>query len=173
MRSWITRTLETHVENLELLGTASINGSGNPAANVITGNDGANMLSGLGGDDTISGGAGIDTIVGGAGADMLIGGTEADVFDYNALSDSTEAAPDEISDFATAVDKIDLSGVDADITAPKDQAFIFVGALGGNPGELAFNAQLGALLGDVDGGGADLYIVLDGVISVSEGDLIL
>ena len=45
------------VENLTLLGTGNINGTGNALNNVITGNAGANVLNGGGGNDTLYGGA--------------------------------------------------------------------------------------------------------------------
>ena len=54
------------VENLELKGSAHINGTGNDLANVITGNSGNNILSGGAGADTLKGGAGNDTYVLGA-----------------------------------------------------------------------------------------------------------
>ncbi len=54
---------DVDVENLTLLGTAAINGTGNSSANVLTGNSGANTLDGLAGDDTMIGGAGDDIYI--------------------------------------------------------------------------------------------------------------
>ena len=73
--STITRNLAGYatVENLTLLGTAAVNGTGNALANVITGNAGNNVLNG-GADalvDTLNGGLGNDTYVLGAGADKV------------------------------------------------------------------------------------------------------
>jgi len=48
------------VEDLNLMGTAALNGTGNGIANVITGNTAANTLTGGAGDDTLIGGAGND-----------------------------------------------------------------------------------------------------------------
>jgi Ca2+-binding RTX toxin-like protein len=174
VRSSITRTLETNVENLELLGAAAINGTGNSAANMITGNGGANVLSGLGGDDTMSGGDGNDTLVGGTGADLLTGGDHNDVFDYNALGESTIAAPDEITDFTQGEDLIDLSGIDADTTANKDQAFELVSSFGSNAGELIFNPLNHMLLGDVNGDSvADFQVLVQGMNMATADDFIL
>src|SRR6185369_3660712 len=49
----VTYTLASNVENLVLTGTAVINGTGNPLANVLTGNAGDNDLRGGDGDDTL------------------------------------------------------------------------------------------------------------------------
>ena len=50
MQSTATYTItDADVENLTLLGTANINGTGNGSANVITGNAGNNVLNGAGG----------------------------------------------------------------------------------------------------------------------------
>jgi Ca2+-binding RTX toxin-like protein len=59
--SSVTHLLAAHVENLELTGTAAINGTGNALANSLTGNEGANVLNGGAGNDTMSGGLGNDT----------------------------------------------------------------------------------------------------------------
>ena len=67
-----------NVENLTLLGSGDLNGTGNALNNVITGNDGTNSLSGGLGNDTLFGGAGNDTLDGGAGDDILNGGTGTD-----------------------------------------------------------------------------------------------
>ena len=53
------------VENLTLLGSGNINGTGNALNNVLTGNAGANSLNGGAGNDTLNGGAGNDTLTGG------------------------------------------------------------------------------------------------------------
>jgi len=63
----------TNVENLTLIGSSAINGTGNDLANTITGNSGANVLNGNGGADTIEGDYGNDTLNGGEGADNLRG----------------------------------------------------------------------------------------------------
>ncbi len=69
VQSAIAWTLATNVENLTLIGTAAINGTGNTADNVLTGNSGINTLTGNAGNDTLNGGAGADILVGGTGND--------------------------------------------------------------------------------------------------------
>jgi len=63
----------TNVENLTLVGSSAINGTGNDLANTITGNGAANVLNGNGGADTIRGDYGDDTLNGGEGGDNLRG----------------------------------------------------------------------------------------------------
>jgi Ca2+-binding RTX toxin-like protein len=75
------------VENLTLLGTGNISGTGNTLNNVITGNTGANVLSGGAGNDVLNGGAGNDTLNGGAGADNMRGGAGNDAYIVDNLSD--------------------------------------------------------------------------------------
>ena len=52
VQAWLTYALTANVENLTLMGTADINGTGNDLANLLTGNSGANVLIGGPGDDT-------------------------------------------------------------------------------------------------------------------------
>jgi serralysin len=74
-QSTITRTLPAGVENLTLIGTAAINGTGNAGNNVLTGNSANNTLTGLNGDDTYSfvanSALGTDTII-----ETATGGTD-------------------------------------------------------------------------------------------------
>jgi Ca2+-binding RTX toxin-like protein len=58
--SSVSYTLVDNVEDLELTGTANINGFGNAAANKLTGNSGSNILDGGSGADTMAGGTGDD-----------------------------------------------------------------------------------------------------------------
>jgi Ca2+-binding RTX toxin-like protein len=62
VQSYITYTLGTNVENLTLMGTSAINGTGNSLNNTLTGNSAANTLVGGLGNDTYVVGTG-DTVV--------------------------------------------------------------------------------------------------------------
>ncbi len=125
VRSSVGRTLGSYQENLVLTGTASVNGTGNDQANVITGNAGANALdgdrgadrlSGAGGNDslegevgndTVLGGSGNDTVLGGSGNDGLAGGTGLDAFRFNSPLNATNNV-DRIADFVSADDRFQL-----------------------------------------------------------------
>ena len=61
--STVTHTLGNNFENLTLIGTSAIDGTGNTLANTITGNSANNTLSGGTGADVLRGGAGDDTYV--------------------------------------------------------------------------------------------------------------
>ena len=59
------------MENLVLVGSAAVNGTGNTLANVLTGNAGNNALVGGDGNDTMAGGQGNDVLNGGTGNDVF------------------------------------------------------------------------------------------------------
>ncbi|WP_230458563.1 beta strand repeat-containing protein, partial [Microcystis aeruginosa] len=88
-QSSLTRTLPNNVENLRLIGTNNINGTGNAGNNNITGNSGINQINGANGADILTGGAGADTFI----------------FQFG---QSTISTSDRITDFAINSDKIDL-----------------------------------------------------------------
>ncbi|MBK8173912.1 MAG: hypothetical protein IPK66_00990 [Rhodospirillales bacterium] len=90
VESSITYTLGANLENLTLLGSAAINGTGNALNNTIIGNTAANVLSGLGGLDTLDGGAGNDRLLGGDGSDSLLGGAGNDTLLGGAGNDTLD-----------------------------------------------------------------------------------
>lgn len=140
--STISYTLGDNVENLHLIGTDAINGTGNALANTIVGNAAANRLSGgdgndylVGGDgddtldggngddtldggngnDTLLGGAGNDILIGGAGNDTLIGGPGRDSLTGGAGADRFVFAPGDLSSNVTQTDVIlDFTRSDGD-----------------------------------------------------------
>ena len=98
--STVSYTLPERVENLTLIGSEALNGTGNSGHNIITGNAYANVLNGGAGNDTLIGGMGNDTLTGGAGRDVFL-------FDSVLRSDNI----DKITDFKVGEDKIGLSSV--------------------------------------------------------------
>lgn len=74
VRASVSYTLTSNVENLVLIGSSHLNGSGNGLANRLTGNMGNNVLGGNQGADTLIGKAGNDRLFGGDGNDKLLGG---------------------------------------------------------------------------------------------------
>ena len=116
--------------------------SGTELRDIVTGSNTAERINGRGGDDnlfggggadTMSGGGGNDVISGGEGADILTGSFGADIFRYSSVGDSTTSSSgrDIITDFATGVDRIDVSSVDADVTVAGNQAFDLIFGSGG------------------------------------------
>ena len=63
IKSSVSYTASSNVENLTLIGYRSIDGIGNNLNNKITGNSGHNTLDGGTGDDILIGGSGNDTYI--------------------------------------------------------------------------------------------------------------
>lgn len=142
----------------------------------LSGGGGDDILLGGVAGDKIYGGLGDDLLRGGSGADMLWGGAGADVFEFTALSDSgvTPFTQDRIMDFSSVDgDRIDLSGLDADLSTPGDQGFASFAEGGSFSGAFAssralyFDRTAGTLFGNVDAdAAADFSIQLVGVSSL-------
>jgi len=77
------------LENLVLVGTASINGTGNARANIMTGNSGNNVLRAGNGLDVLIGGDGNDTLLGGNDDDHMTGGDGNDIYEVEHRRDQT------------------------------------------------------------------------------------
>ena len=84
--------------------------------------------------DQIEGGGGDDILTGGRGADALSGGAGADTFRYVAATDSVAGSSDNLVDFQTGLDRIDLTGVGAtqiSIVRSGTSSFLFVNTAAG------------------------------------------
>jgi Ca2+-binding RTX toxin-like protein len=81
----VSYTLSADVDNLTLVTTRAVIGTGNALDNSITGNAAANKLFGMDGNDTLNGGTGIDSLTGGLGDDMYIVDNKADKIFENDL----------------------------------------------------------------------------------------
>ncbi|MBD9371446.1 M10 family metallopeptidase C-terminal domain-containing protein [Rhizobium sp. ARZ01] len=153
-----TAVLKGAVENLLLLGSANLSGTGNSLNNTITGNAGHNRLSGGAGDDDISGGAGDDVLSGGHGRDTLTGGVGFDIFVFDTAPGGDNE--DTITDFNTLEDRFHLDslifGLDqaGDKLTP-DQFCLGVAAIDADD-RIIYDLASGLLSYDKDGfGGQD------------------
>jgi Ca2+-binding RTX toxin-like protein len=141
------------MESRDAEGSAQAIWGGDDQITTALGND---IVFGFTGDDLINGADGDDYLNGGAGQDTMLGGKGKDRFAFSNAADSTPLAPDSIAHLRNN-DKIDLKGIDADRTVFGDQAFLIVGALSGEAGELAVAYDSGrdvtVVSGDTDGDG--------------------
>ena len=142
----------------------AIAGAGNDS---LTGNQAGNRLIGGDGNDTLRGGGGNDRLEGDAGADIFVFGSPGESHHYAVRSDGKKLVPDQLTDFTSGTDKIDLSLIDANRTTAGDDAFSWIGAnaFSGIAGQLRAEVLGGQvhILGDVDGDGrADLHIIASG-----------
>jgi Ca2+-binding RTX toxin-like protein len=163
VRSSVSYTLPDQVENLTLLGTAAIDGTGNDAANTLTGNTADNRLAGGLGNDKLSGGAGNDTLAGGLGNDTLTGGTGQDVFRFDTALNTTTNR-DTIADFVVADDTFELlqavfAGLEVgDLSAEAFWKSASATTAHDADDRIVYNTTTGALYYDADGLGGDAPI---------------
>lgn len=143
--------------------------TGNVKAEKLDALKGNDIINGMGGNDTLSGGDGNDTLIGGDGADKLIGGAGKDIFKFTNAKESGAAVTtrDTITDFKHGEDRIDLSGIDANIAKKGIQGFVFVGNQQFSPdatAQLRFDSKTGVLYASTNkDSAAEFSIKLDGV----------
>ena len=136
-----------------------------PKAKIICDSLIENAIGGTG-NDCIKGNEVSNTLTGGKGGDELTGCGAGDVFAYSNIAASRPQAGrfDIITDFESGLDKLGLSGIDANKTIGGNQHFKFIGAQGfhDKAGELRVTAN-NVVLGDTNGDGvADFKIVVHG-----------
>ena len=136
----LSYALTANVENLVLVGTANLNGTGNALPNVIAGNSGANVLDG---------GAGIDTMLGGAGDDTYKVDNSSDkVFETKAVGSTVNAG---------GLDKV-ISSASYTLDAPGRQFVENLLLVGLNP----INGAGNALANRIEGNAADNILTGNG-----------
>ena len=113
VQAFITYTLGANLENLALVGTSAINGTGNALNNILTGNGAANTLIGGGGNDTLDGGAGFDALIGGLGNDIYVVGDANDLV-MEASNEGTDTVQSSVSyTLSSNVENLVLTGSNA------------------------------------------------------------
>jgi len=110
VRSSVNFTLGTNVENLTLIGSANVSGTGNSAANIIVGNSGNNTISAGAGNDEIDGGGGSDSMSGGAGDDIYFVDAAGDVTTESSNSGADEVRSTVGITLATNIETLTLLG---------------------------------------------------------------
>ncbi|MEZ0171079.1 M10 family metallopeptidase C-terminal domain-containing protein [Microvirga sp. TS319] len=120
----------------------------------IVGGAGRDRLTGAGGADTLLGGRGDDVLTGGSGRDSLTGGDGKDLFVFHQGDVGLGSARrDVVTDFRHGVDRIDISGIDADATTRTDNRFtalLSAGSTFTKAGQLRYDAKTGVLSGNTD-----------------------
>ncbi len=118
MTGW-SSTLAVNVEQLQLTGTAAVNGTGNDSDNTMVGNGAGNILTGLAGNDTIDGLGGSDLVRAGAGNDVVRSGEGTDRIAMDLGDDLIDGGGtylDELFFEGTAAMTIDLTKTTAQVT---------------------------------------------------------
>ncbi|WLH10114.1 serralysin family metalloprotease [Pseudomonas hefeiensis] len=129
------------------------------------GGSGSDLLIGNAVANELKGGAGNDILWGAGGADKLWGGSGSDTFVFAASSDSRPGAVDQILDFVSGLDKIDLTGI------TQGAGLHFVNAFTGAAGDAVLSTSGGNSLLSVDFSGhgvADFLVSTVGQAAVSD-----
>ena len=148
VRAFVDWTLGANLENLTLLGTKNLDGSGNSLNNTLTGNGGNNTFSGGNGNDFLDGASGNDTLTGDAGTDTFAFTTPLNVL----------RNVDTIADFSSGMDKLLLSSAifrELGFSGtPSTDVFFHSGSAAHDANDrILYDTDTGALFYDADGSG--------------------
>jgi Ca2+-binding RTX toxin-like protein len=164
-----------NIENLTLIGTANLNGTGTAGNNTLIGNSGNNQLNGGAGNDTLKGGTGNDILVGSLGNDSLTGGTGRDRFTFTSPNDKS----DRITDFSVLDDAIAVSaaGFGGGLVANVATQLV-IGAAATNANQrFVYDSTNGFLFFDVDGNGGTAQVQIatlsTGLLTMSSADILV
>ena len=139
-------------------------------ADRFDGGIGADYISGGNGSDVLEGGSGKDTLIGGNGDDILRGGSGNDTFVFLTAAEASGFGTliDQITDFETGADKIDLRAFMA------GGHFNCAGPLVAGAGpQVRYDKANALLIGDANGDGvADFQIYLNGAPTVVATDFL-
>ncbi len=151
--SFINYTLGANVENLTLIGSANVSGTGTSTANIITGNGADNLISGGGGADFLDGGAGNDTLV---ISDTLTASVSGGAgFDTVKLNGSGVTSLGGIANTITGIERVDLTGGALDSFTVQASVLNRAGLLGAQA-----NGNLEVLADDAaSAGGRDVVLL--------------
>ncbi len=154
VQSSVTFTLAADFENLTLVGSAAINGTGNAAANQLTGNAAANTLTGGAGDDRLDGGAGADALKGGTGNDVYVVDNASDAVTELAAEGTDSVLSSVTHTLAANVEHLTLTGS----AAVNGTGNTLANTIVGNAAANVLNGGTGA---DTLSGGAgnDTYVI--------------
>ena len=145
-----------------------------------TGGEGDDELIGNAARNTLMGRGGGDVLMGGLGRDLLLGGNGADRFHFLTMHDSgiKQKGRDQIADFNSGSDLVDLSALDARSNGTANDAFVWINsdAFHSVKGELRWHVTANGVLIEADRNGdgtADFTLLLAGINAVIEADFTL
>ncbi|MFI0844677.1 hypothetical protein ACH196_11820, partial [Mesorhizobium sp. IMUNJ23232] len=163
VRASINFVLGQAVENLTLLGSGSLAGTGNALSNEIIGNSGISSLKGMAGDDLLSGDSGDDVLDGGDGTDTLDGGVGKDTMRGGAGGDTyvVDDAGDAVIEASAGAGEIDTvkSTISYTLTKYVENLVLMGTALNGTGNSSSNNITGNDLANTLDGqGGFDVMV---------------
>ncbi|WP_338847542.1 putative Ig domain-containing protein [Massilia sp. W12] len=166
VQAWINYQLGEQIENLELLGDADLDGSGNAMDNRMQGNAGNNLLDGGAGADQMQGGAGNDTYITDSEGDRISESSDEGIDTIVRSFDTLLVLNDNVENLTLAGDVQHGNGNELDNLITGNDADNSLLGLGGNDtliGGLGKDSMFGREGADsmVGGAGDDYYEIDD------------